>query len=96
MASGYLQLNSTLVHILNSGELPAGYRLDHTTIETLEDCRCGNFESELSTNERTPYGSIFDLQRLHELRSTSCCIVRLGTYHPCYTVKRHVMMYYDL
>lgn len=94
----YLQLNSTpcvLIPDRLSGEPPAGHQLDRTFIEALEDYRCGNFESELSTDERTPYGSICDLQHLHEFRSTSCCIVQLGTYLSCSNVESHVMMYCD-
>jgi hypothetical protein len=91
----YLQLSSTpLVHFPDrpSGEPPTGHQLDRTLIEALEDCRCGNFESGLSTDERTPYGSICDLQHLHEFRP-SCCFVQLRTYVSCSTSESHVMMY---
>jgi hypothetical protein len=63
----YLQLNSTpRVHFPNrpSGEPPAGHQLDHTFVEALEDYICGNFESGMSTEERTPYGFICNLQHL--------------------------------
>jgi hypothetical protein len=71
----YLLLNSTpRMHFPDrpSGEPLAGHQLDRTFVEALEDYRCGNFESGMSTNERTPYGSICDLQHLfHEFRSSS-------------------------
>jgi hypothetical protein len=91
----YLQLNSTpRVHFPDrpSGEPPAGHQLDRTLIEALEDCRCGNFESGLSTDDRTPYGFICDLRHLHEFRP-SCCVVQLRTYVSCSTFESHVMMY---
>lgn len=95
----YLQLNSIpRVYIPDRplGEPPAGHQLDRTSIEALEDCKCGNIESGLSTDERSPFGSICDLQHLlHELRSFSCGVVHLGTYLSCSTVESHVMMYLD-
>jgi hypothetical protein len=95
----YLQLNfSPRVHIPDRplGEPPAGHQLDRTYIEALEDCICGNFESELSADERTPCGSICDLQHLPDgFRSGSCYVVHLGTYLTCSTVESHVMLYHD-
>jgi hypothetical protein len=95
----YLQLSSTpRVYIQDRpfGEPPARHQLDRTFIEALEDHICGNFESELSTDERTPHGSICALQHLlHEFRSSFYC-VQLGTYISCSTVESHVMMYLGL
>jgi hypothetical protein len=94
-----LQLNS-IPHVHNPdrplGEPSAGHQLDRTSIEAFEDYRCGNFEFELSTDERTPYGSICDLQHLlREFRSPSCSVVQLGTYLSCSFLESHVMMYHD-
>jgi hypothetical protein len=94
-----LQLNS-IPHVHNPdrplGEPSAGHQLDRTSIEALEDYRCGNFESELSTDERTLYGSICDLQHLlREFRSPSCSVVQLDTYLSCSFLESHVMMYHD-
>jgi hypothetical protein len=61
----YLQLNSSpRVHFPDRplGEPPVGHQLDRTYVEALKDCRCCNFESKMSTNERTSYDSICDLQ----------------------------------
>jgi hypothetical protein len=94
----YLQLNSTpRVHIPDRplGEPPAGHQLDRTSFEALEDYRCGNFESELSADERTSYGSICDLRRLlHVFRSPHCHVVHLGIFS-CSTMESHVLLYHD-
>jgi hypothetical protein len=75
----YLQLNSTpRVHFSDRPwrEPPMGHQLNHTYVGTLEDCKCGNFKSEMSTDERTPYGSVCDLPHLfHEFRSSSFYVV---------------------
>ena len=95
----YLQLSSIpRLHILDrlSGGSPAGHQMDWTFIEALEDYRCGNFGSELSTDGRMPYGSICSLLcLLHEFRSSSFCSVRLGTYLSCSTTESLIMMYND-
>ena len=94
-----LQLSSTpRVHISDRplGEPTAGHQLDSTPIEAFEVCKCGNFGSDLSTDGRTPHGSICDLQHLlREFRSTFSCTVQLGTYFPCSSVESHVLMYDD-
>ena len=77
------------------GEPPTGHQLDCTSIEALEDYKCGNFESVLSTDERTPSGSICGFQRLHKFRS-SCSAMQLGTYLSCSTLESHVTLYHDL
>jgi hypothetical protein len=68
-----LELSSTpRVHIPDRPleEPPAGHQLNRTSIEALEDYKYGNFESELPTDQRTPYGSICNLQHLLEFGSS--------------------------
>jgi hypothetical protein len=44
----------------------------------------------LSMDERTPYGSICDLQHLLHVRSSLCYVVQLGTYLSCSTVETYL------
>jgi hypothetical protein len=81
-----------------SGEPPAGYQLVWST-KALEDCRCGIFESELSTDDRWLIGSIGNLWFLHVLyrcRPSFSYFVQLGTSLSCSVLESHGMMYYDL
>jgi hypothetical protein len=88
-----LQLNSSQpqVHTADrpSGEPPAGHQLVWSMMEAIEDCRCSNIESVLSTDERSLFGFIGSLRyQLQVFRSLFFHIVHLGnfvTFDPCST-----------
>ena len=72
----YQQLNPIPhVHITDRplGDPPVEHQLDRTYIEALEDYRCDNFGSGLSTDGRMPYGLFCDLHHLFHERLLVMC-----------------------
>ena len=80
-----------------SGEPPAGHQLVWSTMEALEDCRCSNIESGLSTDERSLFGFIGNLSyQLQVFRSCTYVFVHLGTFDLCSTTCRRITLYCKL
>jgi hypothetical protein len=84
MLPQYLQLDSSkpLVQTPESSteESPGEWKLVCSTLEALGGWRCSIFESELSSDKRWLFGSIFDLQQLLLEWPYVLCIVRPCTF----------------
>jgi hypothetical protein len=91
----YLQLSTPQpqVHTPDRplGEPSTGHQLVWS-IEAFEDYNCGIFESELSADDRSPFGSTCSLRRLLQELLPSC-FVQLSSLVSCSDVKSHIMMY---
>jgi hypothetical protein len=80
--NAYIQLNPMHTLCAFSGQTVgrATHRAstgpNHYISWPLKIFKCGNFTSDLSADERMQYGSICDLQHLHEFISTSYCAPR--------------------
>jgi hypothetical protein len=102
-----LQLSSpkSRMHTPNrpSGEPSAGHQLVWSINEALEDCRCSNIKSVLSTDKRSLFGFICSLQyRLLVFRSSLCYLIcasrhlysLLGARSSCNIVPWSIMLIY--